>query len=54
MRKDLAKDLPDAYTLLDQFYWEPEDMEAVMYEAQTTSFEEAADKMDRTKRREGK
>ncbi|TKI47654.1 glycine betaine ABC transporter substrate-binding protein [Lysinibacillus tabacifolii] len=44
VRKDLAKDLPDAYTLLDQFYWEPEDMEAVMYEAQTTSFEEAADK----------
>lgn len=44
VRKDLAKDLPDAYTLLNQFYWEPEDMEAVMYEAQTTSFEEAADK----------
>ncbi|OEC03540.1 glycine/betaine ABC transporter [Lysinibacillus sphaericus] len=44
VRKDLAKDLPDAYTLLDQFYWEPEDMEAVMYEAQATSFEEAAEK----------
>ncbi|MGE7839271.1 glycine betaine ABC transporter substrate-binding protein [Lysinibacillus sp. NPDC093712] len=43
-RKGLEKDLPDAYTILDRFYWEPEDMEAVMFEAQTSSFEEAADK----------
>jgi len=43
-RKDLEKDLPDAYKILDNFYWEPEDMEAVMFEAQTSSFEEAADK----------
>jgi len=44
VRKDLEKDMPDAYTILDRFYWEPEDMEAVMFEAQTTSFEDAADK----------
>jgi len=43
-RKGLEKDLPDAYTILDRFYWEPEDMEAVMFEAQTSSFEDAADK----------
>ncbi len=42
VRKDLEKDLPEAYTMLDRFYWEPEDMEAVMYDAQNGDFEDAA------------
>ena len=42
VRKGLEKDLPEAYTVLDRFYWEPEDMEAVMYDAQNGSFEDAA------------
>lgn len=42
VRKGLENDLPEAYTVLDRFYWEPEDMEAVMYDAQNVSFEEAA------------
>ena len=33
VRKGLETDLPEAYTFLDRFYWEPEDMEAVMYDA---------------------
>lgn len=33
-RKGLEQDLPDVYTVLDRFYWEPEDMEKVMYDAQ--------------------
>ncbi|KOS71705.1 glycine/betaine ABC transporter [Lysinibacillus contaminans] len=42
VRKGLENDLPGAYTILDRFYWEPKDMEAVMYEAQNSSFEDAA------------
>ena len=33
---------PNAYQILDAFKWEVEDMESVMYEAQSSSFEEAA------------
>lgn len=33
-RKGLEQDLPDVYTVLDRFYWEPQDMEKVMYDAQ--------------------
>lgn len=33
-RKGLEQDMPDVYTVLDRFYWEPEDMENVMYDAQ--------------------
>ena len=33
-RKGLEQDLPDVYTVLDRFYWEPSDMEKVMYDAQ--------------------
>lgn len=42
VRKGLEEDMPSAYKILDRFYWEPEDMEAVMFDAQETSFEEAA------------
>ncbi|AMO86228.1 glycine/betaine ABC transporter [Solibacillus silvestris] len=42
VRKDLEKDLPDVYTVLDRFHWEPEDMEQVMYDAQNGDFETAA------------
>lgn len=43
-RKDLEKDLPDVYTVLDRFYWEPEDMEQVMLDAKDGEFEDAAAK----------
>jgi glycine betaine/proline transport system substrate-binding protein len=33
---------PNAYKILDAFQWEVEDMEAVMFEAQESSFEESA------------
>ena len=42
VRKDLEKDLPDVYTVLDRFHWETEDMEKVMYDAQKADFETAA------------
>ena len=42
VRKGLENDLPEAYKILDRFYWEPEDMEAVMHDAQNASFEDAA------------
>ncbi|MFD1039838.1 glycine betaine ABC transporter substrate-binding protein [Virgibacillus byunsanensis] len=42
VRKGLEEDMPNAYKILDRFHWEPEDMEAVMLEAQDVSFEEAA------------
>lgn len=42
VRKDLEQDMPDVYTVLDRFYWEPEDMEQVMYDAQNGDFETAA------------
>lgn len=44
VRKGLEEDMPEAYQILDRFYWEVEDMEAVMFDAQETSFEEAAKK----------
>ena len=43
-RKGLEKDLPDVYTVLDRFYWEPEDMEQVMLDAKDGEFEDAAAK----------
>lgn len=42
VRLGLEEDMPSAYTVLDRFYWEPSDMEEVMYEAQDIPFEEAA------------
>src|SRR5690606_21009041 len=42
VRKGLEEDMPNAYEILDRFHWEPEDMEAVMFDAQKSSFEEAA------------
>ncbi|KGR77854.1 glycine betaine ABC transporter substrate-binding protein [Ureibacillus manganicus] len=43
-RIGLEEDLPEAYTILDLFHWEPADMEAVMYEAEDkgTPIEDAA------------
>lgn len=43
-RKGLEEDMPEAYTILDRFHWEPADMEAVMYEAEDNEIpiEEAA------------
>ncbi|MGN7476823.1 glycine betaine ABC transporter substrate-binding protein [Solibacillus silvestris] len=42
VRKGFEQDLPDVYTVLDRFYWEPEDMEKVMYDAQDGDFDTAA------------
>ncbi len=44
VRTDLQEDMPNAYEIFDRFYWEPADMEAVMFAAQDSSFEEAAEK----------
>ncbi|WP_339213265.1 glycine betaine ABC transporter substrate-binding protein [Solibacillus sp. FSL W8-0372] len=41
-RKGLEEDLPDVYTVMDRFYWEPEDMEQVMYDAQNSGDFDAA------------
>ncbi|SDC65270.1 glycine betaine/proline transport system substrate-binding protein [Pelagirhabdus alkalitolerans] len=43
-RLELSEDMPEAYTILDRFYWEPEDMEYVMLltAEEDMSFEEAA------------
>lgn len=41
-RLGLEEEMPAAYKTLDAFHWEVEDMEAVMSEAQDSSFEEAA------------
>lgn len=41
-RKGLKEDMPEAYTVLDRFHWEPADMESVMLAAQEMEFEEAA------------
>jgi len=35
-RNGLKEDKPNAYKILDQFHWEVEDMEGIMYEAQET------------------
>ena len=43
-RKGLKEDMQIAYEILDRFYWDPEDMETVMFDAQAVSFEEAAAK----------
>lgn len=42
-RLGFESELPSAYQILDNFYWEVEDMQAVMKEAQDIPFEEAAD-----------
>lgn len=44
VRKGFKEDLPNAYTIVDRFYWEPEDMETVMTDAQDSNFEDAANK----------
>lgn len=41
-RTGFEEEKPNAYQILDAFEWEVEDMESVMYEAQSSSFEEAA------------
>ncbi|GAB3059292.1 glycine betaine ABC transporter substrate-binding protein [Virgibacillus ainsalahensis] len=41
-RTGLEEDMPNAYEILDRFYWEVEDMEGVMLEAQDIPIEEAA------------
>lgn len=38
-RLDLEKDKPEAYKLIDQFKWDVEDMEEIMYESQDTGEE---------------
>lgn len=42
VRKGFKEEMPDAYKIVDRFYWEPKDMEEVMFAAQDISFEEAA------------
>ncbi|MUK89203.1 glycine/betaine ABC transporter [Ornithinibacillus sp. L9] len=42
VRKDLKEEMPEAYTILDRFQWEADDMESVMLDAQNMDFEEAA------------
>ncbi|WP_339195201.1 glycine betaine ABC transporter substrate-binding protein [Solibacillus sp. FSL R5-0449] len=42
VRKGLEEDLPDLYTVLDRFHWEPEDVEQVMLEASNSDFDSAA------------
>ena len=44
VRKGFKEDFPNAYTIVDRFYWEPEDMETVMTDAQNSDFKEAAKK----------
>lgn len=44
VRKGFKEDFPNAYTIVDRFYWEPEDMETVMTDAQNSDFKEAANK----------
>lgn len=42
VRQGLEDDAPSAFAFLDNFYWEPDDMSAVMVDALESSFEEAA------------
>lgn len=42
VRLGLEEDMPGAYKILDAFEWEVEDMQSIMYEAQDSSFEDAA------------
>ncbi|MDT9726496.1 glycine/betaine ABC transporter substrate-binding protein [Xylanibacillus composti] len=44
VRQGLAEDMPDAYKLLDQFNWSPDDMAAVMVAIQEGTDPEAAAK----------
>lgn len=44
VRKGFKEDFPNAYTIVYRFYWEPEDMETVMTDAQNSDFKEAANK----------
>jgi len=44
VRKDLEKDHPDAYKMLDQFSWTPDDMAAVMVDIQEGASPEDAAK----------
>lgn len=44
VRKGFKEEMPEAFQILERFYWEPEDMEAVMHDAQDSTFEEAANK----------
>lgn len=45
VRKGLDQDIPGAYTILDQFYWEPSDMQSVMLDmADGMEGDEAAEK----------
>lgn len=44
VRKGFEDDFPNAYKIVDRFYWEPEDMETVMVDAQSSNFTEAAEK----------
>ncbi len=41
-RIGLEEDMPEAYTIIDRFNWEISDIETIMFEAQETSVEEAA------------
>lgn len=43
-RKGFDQDFPNAYKIVDRFYWTSEDMETVMTDAQSSSFSEAAEK----------
>ncbi|HWL26966.1 MAG TPA: glycine betaine ABC transporter substrate-binding protein [Ureibacillus sp.] len=42
VRKDLEEDMPEAYQILDRFYWEVNEVESILIAAQDVSFEEAA------------
>lgn len=41
-RQGLEEDMPEAYTILDNFHWDPADMEKVMLDAQESDLETAA------------
>lgn len=41
-RLGFEEEMPNAYEILDAFHWEVADMEAVMFEAQESSFEESS------------
>jgi glycine betaine/proline transport system substrate-binding protein len=42
VRDGLQEDMPEAYEVLDRFYWEVEDMESIMLAGQDMEIEEAA------------
>lgn len=41
-RTGFKEEMPNAYQIIDAFEWDVEDMESVMYEAQSSSFEDAS------------